>query len=130
MILITSLYTHYFLINLCQMCMSFICFCLNELRIIKLDSTNTHNLQNGDTENLSDVKTRTNGELENSQAWKLKEYDEQSQIQFLQLPDRLLPTRVCISSSGDLNGICSIYIPFWLLWVACQAYYLLVRLFL
>ncbi|XP_056176451.1 topless-related protein 4-like isoform X1 [Syzygium oleosum] len=49
---------------------------------------------NGDTENFSDVKTRTNGELENSQAWKLKEYNEQSQFQSLRLPDRLLPTRI------------------------------------
>ncbi|KAK3411058.1 hypothetical protein EUGRSUZ_J03067 [Eucalyptus grandis] len=49
---------------------------------------------NGDSENFSDVKTRTNGELENSQAWKLKEYDEQSKFQSLRLPDRLLPTRI------------------------------------
>ncbi|KAF8011645.1 hypothetical protein BT93_J2048 [Corymbia citriodora subsp. variegata] len=49
---------------------------------------------NGDSKNFSDVVIRSNGELENSQAWKLKEYDEQSQFQSLQLPDRLLPTRI------------------------------------
>lgn len=109
-------------------------FLFNELRTIKLDGTNTYNLQNGDNENFSDVKTRTNGELENSQAWKLKEYNEQSQFQSLRLPDRLLPTRVCISSSGDLNGICSSYIylffALWLLWVECLPIYSLVHLFL